>query len=472
MGSQIPDEWTTLNVKSVFNLRGSYPSDLRIYRKKKSPNIYAAFLPEEKNDPRPNGGRTKGGKRRIIDASMGSDEPLEAAKRAISWVNEKQRTLERKKDEDAGKYENTLSDYWDLYFEKESRVRSSRRNFNRWQREEKLKWSADDYGIKNQQWSQVSVNLISRNDFEDYFALLESRSKKANGGNGSGMKGQQKTLINKLFAIAESDFVGHRFPSFPPISKQRKQVRHLTKEEWDILQRHVFELGEGKDAVAYTPTKYKKLDWSSSNRQNTRNWVDFLDALMLEWFFYLRSEDMYRIKSEWFKKVSNKEWVCDLETTKKDRPIHRTTHYREDAVKVMKRITARKPNGYLILPHLNRPSGNPADSSVLLTLNFLLKKAMEECLPDFPKESMKWTTIRHTAFRLTLEEMPSLGIPPQINAFADNGHTSPQQLRDTYLRWIDADKTAREAREQIPASKQVRWGGKFKSKKDVQESEG
>ena len=99
----------------------------------------------------------------------------------ISWVNEKQRTLERKKDEDAGKYENTLSDYWDLYFEKESRVRSSRRNFNRWQREEKLKWSADDYGIKNQQWSQVSVNLISRNDFEDYFALLESRSKKANG---------------------------------------------------------------------------------------------------------------------------------------------------------------------------------------------------------------------------------------------------------------------------------------------------
>ena len=108
----------------------------------------------------------------------------------------------------------------------------------------------------------------------------------------------------------------------------------------------------------------------------------------------------------------------------------------------------------------------------LVIIQDLLKKAIEKCLPELPQSARKWTTIRHTAFRLTLEEMPSLGIPPQINAFADNGHTSPQQLRDTYLRWIDADKTAREAREQIPASKQVRWSGKFKSKKDVQESEG
>ena len=112
---------------------------------------------------------------------------------------------------------------------------------------------------------------------------------------------------------------------------------------------------------------------------------------------------------------------------------------------------------------------NPADSTVLKNLNFLLKKAIEGCLPDFPKESMKWTTIRHTAFRLTLEEMPSLGMSPQINAFADNGHTSPQQLRDTYLRWIDADKTAREAREQIPESRNVRWGGKFKTRKDLED---
>ena len=44
-------------------------------------------------------------------------------------------------------------------------------------------------------------------------------------------------------------------------------------------------------------------------------------------------------------------------------------------------------------------------------------------------------------------------------------------MRNFFI-WIDADKTAREAREQIPVSKQVRWSGKFKSKKEVKESEG
>ena len=92
---------------------------------------------------------------------------------------------------------------------------------------------------------------------------------------------------------------------------------------------------------------------------------------------------------------------------------------------------------------------------------------METCLPEFPREGMKWTTIRHTSFRLTLEEMPELGELPHINAFADNGHTSPQQLRQTYLRWIEADRTAREARQKVSPSKEVRWGGKFKSKKDI-----
>jgi hypothetical protein len=103
-----------------------------------------------------------------------------------------------------------------------------------------------------------------------------------------------------------------------------------------------------------------------------------------------------------------------------------------------------------VLPHLERPPGNPADSHVLKTLNHLLKTAIEQCLPEFPESERKWTTIRHTAFRLTLEDDPSLGVPPKINSFAENGHTSPQQLRDTYLRFIDAEKTARETRENIP----------------------
>ena len=72
---------------------------------------------------------------------------------------------------------------------------------------------------------------------------------------------------------------------------------------------------------------------------------------------------------------------------------------------------------------------------------------------DFPASGRKWTTIRHTAFRLTLEEDPALAIPPKINSFADNGHTSPDQLRNTYLRYIDAERTARESRQTIGEGK-------------------
>ena len=93
---------------------------------------------------------------------------------------------------------------------------------------------------------------------------------------------------------------------------------------------------------------------------------------------------------------------------------------------------------------------------------------MSKALPEFPKEDIKWTTIRHTAFRLTLEEDKTLGIPPEINAFADNGHTSPDQLRSTYLKYIDLEASAKKSRKTISPRKQVRWGGKYKSKKDLE----
>ena len=97
-----------------------------------------------------------------------------------------------------------------------------------------------------------------------------------------------------------------------------------------------------------------------------------------------------------------------------------------------------------------------------------MKSAIQDCLPDFPSDAKKWTTIRHTAFRLTLEEDKTLGVPPEINAFAENGHTSADQLRKTYLRFIDQEGTALKSRDMIAPRKQVRWGGIYKSKKDVQ----
>ena len=464
---KLPQQWNTLNVSETFRFRGSYPRDLRIKKTTRTNNLYAHFLPDVEDDPRPNQGRTKSGKRITISESMKTSDPYEGAKRAVEWVQKKQVELRFQKEEQEGKFSQTLEHYWKIYMDNEIPVRETRRNFSRWSREENLKWNGKKYGLGHQEWSRVSVDLISRSDFKKYFDLLEKLAKKNNGSNGSGMKGQQKTLINKLFAIAENDFVGHSFPNFPPISKQKKQVKHLSRDEWDTLLRGVFELGEGQESVCFSPRKYNNLEFSVRNKKCVRNWVDLWDALNLEWFFFLRAEDMYRLKSEWFVETPDG-WFCDLETTKKDRPKHRTTHYRKDAEKFMKRLMKRKPNGYLIFPHLNRPENNPSESNVLENLNYLLKVAFDEYLPDFPKSERKWTNIRHTAFRLTLEDNPQLGVQPFINSFAENGRTSSQQLRDTYLKFIELEKTALDSREKIEPMKQVRWGGKYKSRKDVE----
>jgi len=467
----LPEKWTTLNVARDLRIRGSYPQDLRLKKIFNSQKIYAQWLPSEEEDSREHQGRCKNGKgkRIVIQESMNTDDIFIAGKRAIKWVQIKQSDLRVEKDKKLGKYENTLHDYWDIYFQRTRNQRETKRNFKRWEREEILKWSADGYGIANQSWSKRSVDLISRADFEDYFALLEKRAKAVNGSNGSGMKAQQKTIIRKLFVEAEKDFIGHKFPNFPPISKEKKQVQHLTIEQWKLLLRTVFELGDGKEGKARTLKQYKSLSFNPNNRDCVRNWVDLYHALQLEWFFYLRAEDMCRLKSEWFTRKDSGSWTCFLETTKKDRELHQTSHYRRDADSYLKRIKGCKPDGYLIFPHINRPVGNEADSPVLLNLNFLLKKAIEKCLPELPTSARKWTTIRHTAFRLTLEEMPELGVPPDINAFADNGHTSPQMLRETYLRYIDADKTASRARRKIEPTPNVRFGGKIKSIKDVED---
>ena len=457
----------TISVNQVIK-RGSFPSNLRIKRIFNSNNLQAQYLPEPENDYRPFEGRCKGGKgkRIVLQKSMQTDDLLEAAKRAIIWVEEiaeKSREVKEKKQEEE-KY--SLHHYWKNYLIQQRTIREQQRNFNRWKREELLKWEGDGYGIGKQGWSKISCDRINRRDFEEYFDLLEKRARLNNGSNGSGMKGQQKTLIRKLLTLAENDFVGHSFPNFPKISKEYKQVKHLTQKEWNTLRRHIFDLGEGMDAVTFSDQDYRALPHNPQNNKNVRNWVDVFDAINLQWFYYFRAEDMYRLKAEWFRKTDDG-WICDLETTKKDRPKHTTFYYRPDAEKFMDRLMKRKPKGYLIFPDMRRPVGNAADSRVLEKLNDLLKVAIQECLPDFSKTNRNWTTLRHTSFRLTLEENPNLGIPPRINAFADNGHTSADQLRKTYLRYMDSEATAREARQSIPEGKNVRWGGKYSSKKDI-----
>ena len=46
------------------------------------------------------------------------------------------------------------------------------------------------------------------------------------------------------------------------------------------------------------------------------------------------------------------------------------------------------------------------------------------------------------------------------------------QTRDYVKKFIELEKTAKESREMIADSRQVRWGGKYKSRKDVERDHG
>jgi hypothetical protein len=64
---------------------------------------------------------------------------------------------------------------------------------------------------------------------------------------------------------------------------------------------------------------------------------------------------------------------------------------------------------------------------------------LSQYAPDFDLGKKPWTCIRHTALRLTLEEVPILGTERYIKQFAENAHTSDTMLRQNYLRFMDRD---------------------------------
>ena len=184
------------------------------------------------DDPRPHQGRSKGGlgKRLTIQRTTGTEDPYEAAKRSVTlfqqWQDENKAVLDLQEEQN----KNSLGEYWERYFTSESRTRETQRNFKRWKREESLKWEASEYGIRHQPWASRSVDLITSQDFKDYFSLLERRARGSGGSNGSGMKGQQKTLINKLLALAE-DYCSWACISKIPCDQQADQKGSASDSE-------------------------------------------------------------------------------------------------------------------------------------------------------------------------------------------------------------------------------------------------
>jgi hypothetical protein len=452
VAKDLPEEWTNGTLNTLYVVRdlglkkSGVPADLRITRKsgKTTKVLYAQYLPAEDDDSRPHAGRTRNGiGRRIVrESSTGFSDPFQAGRAAIEWVLEDQRIAKAKKAQQEQDAHHTLHTYWEKWLAKETRRREGSRGAARL-RDEILKWEGEGYGIKHQPWSNKPVDRINTLDLEDYWSLLDQRRTPTS--DMSGTKKQQKTLIRKLLTEARQDFPHLRIPDFPEISSQKQQVRHLKREEWDLLLKTVVELSKGAARQDLSISEYQNLQFSKGNNQNQRNWVDLYDCLNLMWFFYLRAEDLPRIKAEWFQDRGD-EIVCLLEVTKGDRDKHQTTTYRPDAVENWRRMNQRRPKGFLVFPHTKRSAGE-TNSTLKRTWNLLLQQALDAC--GITSKDITMTNIRHTAFRLTLEDAPELGQPPAIHAFAENGMTSAKMLQETYLRFIEQESTAKKVRAKI-----------------------
>ncbi|MAK08069.1 MAG: hypothetical protein CMK47_01345 [Prochlorococcus sp. MED105] len=445
-GVSIPDNWRTLNVHETFGIRGMYSSDLRIVRKK-GRNIQAEFLPTPEEDPRPNQGRSKGGKRLNIQKGMGTMDPILAAERAIEW-NKKTLdhniTVVQNKVEEANK---SLQNYWDVWFAEECSLREGdpTRKFSKWKRDTLRIWNND---ISDEEWSQKDISLITKKNLEKLFKKLESRALKNEGTNGRGTQEDARRVINHLFSEAEDDFHGHAFPKFPKVKKHKKQVTHFRREQWETLLRCVVELSKGACMEHLSEDEYHNLEFSEYHLSNQRNWVDLHDAMLVQWYFYTRARDLDRVQMQWFEPVPRERKVICKLLDSKTGDIEETESYRSDAIRFWERISKRRgKSGYIMMPRIERPN----ERKVVRTLNTLLKRAIAECLPDFPNNNRDrcWTTIRHTAFRLTLEEMPELGQYPAIKQFAKNGGTSDEMLKKTYLDYIGHVDLGKKARSTI-----------------------
>ena len=453
MARTLPQDWLdgsrkSLSISRDLGLRGDYPSTLVLYRVSKTKNLEWRYLPAEEEDPRPFAGRTNQGKgkRKYETGSTGIDDPWAAGKAAISAsIARRQQRLRELEGQQVDR-EHALSAYWETWIA--TQESQPRNNATRWLRDKRLLWSGTT-GIGHQSWATLkSVESITYQDFANFFNII-SQHCLAKGLSGDESKRQYKTLIRNLFKEARKDYPNLRCPEFPEITRQIAQVVHLTHDEWNALLEQIVNLSGGTALQELSATEYKQLEWTARNKKNQRNWVDLYDALNLEWFYYLRSEDAPRLRSEWWKDTGD-QVICYLEKTKGNRDLHDTYAYRPDAHSNTRRMLMRKPSGYAIFPWIPRQERSENQSNVGETINELLRIACKACGIS---KRIAWTNIRHTAFRLTLEEYPELGTSRLITDFAENGHTSPDMLHERYLRFIEREATAKKAQAVIAPGK-------------------
>ena len=131
--------------------------------------------------------------------------------------------------------------------------------------------------------------------------------------------------------------------------------------------------------------EYENLEFKKTSRDNHSNWVDLFDALWVNYFFFLRSQDLHRLKIEWFTKdLKHREFVFMHLTQKSDRKIKETRNMRDDAFDFMLRLMNRRSDkGWLLFPSYKRQCEGGAENKVMRNMNFLLQIAVEKCLQEF-----------------------------------------------------------------------------------------
>ena len=200
--------------------------------------------------------------------------------------------------------------------------------------------------------------------------------------------------------------------------------------------------------------QYQNLEYGKGSNYQQKNWVDFYDCLMLNWFFYLRAKDIPAIKSDWFTDKGLVEgqgqvrlFLEEIKAGRKQK--YETAHYRPKAYDFWKGLNKRKPRGYLGMPYYERKNGEENLSNVGQTINDMLKEVVSLCKIK-KRRKVVWTIIRHTSFRLTLEDIPELSSNPmELNTFAKNGHTTVEMLYKHYLYSIESERTALRAQKKI-----------------------
>ena len=198
----IPSDWKTLNVVTDLGITRTDGS-LFIYRTQKgSTKVYARWLPEEEDDPRPRSydkhGRLK--KRIPYSASMGTHDPMEGGRLAVQWLKQLKKDLVAQMGQKDYDQQHSVQKYWEDWWKAErARLENKQTGDSRIRDREQL-WTAPDWGLGSQEWTKKSIDKVNYQDLVSYWEVLDRRATPTN--DMKGTKEGQRTLLNKVFKWA------------------------------------------------------------------------------------------------------------------------------------------------------------------------------------------------------------------------------------------------------------------------------